>query len=442
MKTLRYFGNTANNAFYLQRIAENLKHFNSPPTIMEYGFVHGFSSPAWENVDFELSNPDWPNTPIWSEVEGASEWARCVEQESPPAKNRFFSRIRELLVKRQAVRDAIFLLKSFWFKPIHLGKREIGLVFGPNFLSRRKFPKLGQSLILFEHGTIRWAGSPSATVLEKVQKARYRGYLKSAAFVLVTNLDPETLDCVDRFVPGAWCAFPHPYIPSGLSPRRLHGTEREGLLSKTKSRYLILLGASHNWDKSHDKGTQSALEAFRFLRASGRPVGLITLEWGNDVEKSKDFLLTEGLADFVAWLPPQPRLPLLRLTENVDLSWNQFGYDSIGAFDLRMIEAGLPHVSRGLTPRAVQLVGSQVPWSIAATADEISTETIEIISNLKQPGYLSGIRSAYDSWYSRFHSPDLTRRILSRVLENLEEGVSGQRLAPNVWQEEAMRQKH
>lgn len=170
-------------------------------------------------------------------------------------------------------------------------------------------------------------------------------------------------------------------------------------------------------------------------------MGLVTLEWGLDQARSREFLEKNGLDDFVAWLPPQGRFRLQKLAASCDLSWNQFGYDSISGFDLRMVEQGLPHVSRGLSIEAVELVGSQVPWSIAATAEGIVTETLEIISRLNQRDYLSGILLAYDSWYSRFHSPDLTRRIFLRVLEHLEGPVGNQRPAPDLWKEESMRHR-
>lgn len=442
--TVRHFGNTANNADYLSRILENLPSVQNAPFIKEFGLKHAISSPAWEHVDFEVRQADWVQNPDWNHVHNAESFTSRVQQHRAGRRITHHPILRwgsSLLRKSRVLRGIVILAELLIAKEAILEENQVSVFYGQNFINALKIPSRSGKTILLEHGTIRWCASASTTLVERVQKARYVKSVRAANFLLVTNLDPETLHYANQLAPGRWCAFPHPYIPSGLAPFESDQRKKEKLLRETNSEILVLLASSHNWSATHDKGTGRALQALSTLRKSGYQIGLVTLNWGLDVQRSRDFLEREGLSDCVAWLPAQPRIQLQKLAASCDISWNQFGYDAIGAFDLRMLEQGTPHVSRGLSEEGVQLVGAQVPWSIASTPDEIFSATKTVVSNLNTPGYRDSVRSEYDSWYRRFHSPDLTRRLFIRVLGATATETGGLTLPADSWREEALEGK-
>ena len=104
------------------------------------------------------------------------------------------------------------------------------------------------------------------------------------------------------------------------------------------------------------------------------------------------------------------------------MSWNQFAYHAIGAFDLRMLEQGVPHVSRGLDSSGVDLVGCQAPWYAAASADEIVSQTSSVISDMVARGrdtVISAHAKRYREWLREYHSPLVLADIENAVFDFL-----------------------
>lgn len=417
---VKHFGNTANNAAYLLKILEQVPGFKNSPRITEWDLTHAISSPAWENCDFQVPSTGWVADPAWIDIPAASKWTEMVRDDAISVVSHRHRRVLRFLSRSQLLRSLLNLARFLMRKKITLREDEIGIFYGGNFLAHRTISKTTGKRFFLEHGTIRWAGSPSGSLLEKLLKFDYANHLRKADFVFVTNLDPESLENVRRLVPGPWCALPHPYIPTGLTPFARSEKLRAELLLESQSDFLILLGASHNWSKSHAKGTEVALQAFRDLRKAGYKIGLVTMEWGLDLARTREFLEQEILSDFVVWLPPRPRFALQKLAACCDLSWNQFGYDGIGALDLRMIEQGLPHISRGFSDEATQLTGTQVPWLIASCVAGVVTQTENVLSNLQVPGYTDKVRSSYRDWIDQNHSPKLVGAIFSTVANSLQ----------------------
>jgi uncharacterized protein with LGFP repeats len=104
------------------------------------------------------------------------------------------------------------------------------------------------------------------------------------------------------------------------------------------------------------------------------------------------------------------------------VSWNQFAYQAFGAFDLRMLEQGVPHVSRGLESFGAELVGSQAPWYAAASADEIVAQTSSVISDIEDRGrdkVHSEHSKRYREWLRDYHSPRVLADIERAVFDSL-----------------------
>jgi len=306
--------------------------------------------------------------------------------------------------------------------------REMAIVYGGNFLGSSRIPRRRSfKLIAFEHGTFRWSLSKSSGIFEMVWKFLYRRNIRRCDFAFVSNLDSETIDAASRLMGNRWAAVPHPYISHSGSPYSGNSKNRAELQMSTDSDHLILLGSSHNWSSLHDKGTFLALEAFRNLRARGHRVGLVTIEWGLQTDESRTFLAENQLDPHVHWLRPLPRKNLQKLAADCDLSWNQFAYRAIGAFDLRMLEQGVPHVSMAPDEVGASLIGAHAPWYDAIEASEIVTQTERILRQYNQRSrneILDEHAELYRAWLSRYHSPEVLMQIQAIVFERLSVGHS------------------
>jgi len=446
-----HLGNTANNAYYNAITLESELGIPSSSKIIEFGLTHAMSAPAWEEVDFEVPSLEWVNTPSWEDIPNA-DTANSALLQFPASwmvrirrtfKGSFLWKGLQPIWRRANARTrrsiriaAVLVLVLAGARPPRFRPRDIPgnatIVYGANFLLKVRLPRRRKvMLIALEHGTARWALSASADWVERFIKRLYRREIRKCEFALVTNIDPESIKAVRQLWGDNWAAVPHPYIPNPETPYVTDSELRKELLLSTESDFLIFLGASHNWSALHDKGTYSALEAFRKLREKGIRVGLVTLDWGLQVTESRTFFSQHGLSDYVQWRLPQPRRGLQRLGGACDVSWNQFAYCAIGAFDLRMLEQGVPHVSRGLDSLGVELVGSREPWYAAASADEIVTQTSCVISDIEERGreeVLIDHAKRYREWVQRHHSPLVLADIEKAVFDFL--GVDKSRRDP------------
>lgn len=85
----------------------------------------------------------------------------------------------------------------------------------------------------------------------------------------VTNLDLRTLELAKDMVPGKWSAIAHPFMFDEKVPYPSNAGTRQKLLTETDYEFLILMAASQNCSKHHDKGSMRALQAFIELRNRG-----------------------------------------------------------------------------------------------------------------------------------------------------------------------------
>lgn len=438
---VRHFANTANNAYHNVLLLKQFEGIESELPIRMFGLEHAISAPAWETVEFDVPTAEWVAQPDWSdfpeaqdvnsrftdlptapvgEHEGennvsSSSWATALRRRlfgplrtQPWAQPLIVVRDRQLLARRPAISE---------------GDDAINLLYGSSSLFVAQPPASPKRTVCMEHGTLRWIADGRRE--EKAFREAYRHQVQEANHVWVTNLDPRTLEIAEDVIPGRWTAFPHPFALDPRVPFLESPGRRAALLAETRSEALVLLAASQNWAKDHDKGSIAALGAFVELRRSGRDVGLVAVEWGRQVNDAKEFLVREGVAGHVAWVPPMARLTLQRTMANVDLVWDQFGLEVFGALALRTLEQGTPLVSRGLAPEGNRFIGGAVPWSRASNVSEIVHETERVLDEVANRGrgvVISETRSRYRAWLTTHHSPALTASLQRDVYRGILDG--------------------
>jgi hypothetical protein len=457
---VRHFGNTANNAYHNVRLLEQYAQIESELPIRMYGLQHAISAPAWEAVDFDVPSAAWVGQPDWSDLPEAvainSRYSDIVPPAPVSAEPVPESAPGGIGALVTAARTRVFgpLRGKRWAQPlISLRDRQmlaarpaidevdgaLNLLYGSGSLFSSQLPRPAHHTVCLEHGTIRWIADGHAE--EKAFRDAYRAQVQGAAHLWVTNLDPRTLEVAEDVAPGRWSAFPHPFIPDDRVPFAEVPEERADLLRQTASESLILLPASQNWSKDHDKGSMTALLAFVELRRTGLDVGLVAIEWGHQVAESKEFLDRSGVGANVVWMPPMARFPLQRMMANVDVVWDQFGLEVFGALALRTIEQGTPLVSRGLAPAGNHFIGGPVPWSAAATTDEIVRETSRVLEAMGSRGRAAVIettRAHYRAWLFARHSPKLTAALQrDRYAEILDGTFDPATVAKDEWAQRA-----
>jgi len=454
---VRHFGNTANNAFHNVMLLRRFEAIESELPISMFGLGHAMSAPAWETVDFDVPAAAWVSAPDWALFpDGVSVNSEYTDIAAPSVLGagldahlrpdrfpRFMSMIRRRVLPRmrghrwaQPVFDLRDLQMLARRHPLPEPDKQINLVYGGDSLAWLKLPKTALRTVCLEHGTVRWLADGGADA--RPLRLAYRRQLQQSQHLWVTNLDPRTLEVAEDVMPGRWSVLPHPFMPDPRVPFT-ESTRREMLLDATRSRSLVLLPSSQNWSKQHDKGSIKALNAFIDLRRSGVDVGLVAVEWGLQLEESKELLKSAGVGDHVAWIPPMARFGLQRMMADVDLVWDQFGLDAFGALALRATEQGTPLVSRGLVPAGEQLIGGSVPWLHAAETSEIVRHTRDVLEDMTARGrevVIVETRERYRRWLLGRHSPRITGALQRELYEALLDGGSARGTArPGRWGE-------
>ena len=434
---VRHFGNTANNAFHNVQLLQRYAGIESELPFRMFGVEHAISAPAWDGVDFEVPDAAWVQDPDWSISPEAVEINRRYSDLPEPAERSIAtdddvattaphpslsSRVDALLGARgrQAKLDLYYRQMLARRPTLDEPDDVVNVIYGSSSQFEMRIPSSARRVVCLEHGTVRWIGEGGRETRE-LQRA-YRQQLKQAAIVWVTNLDLRTIELAEDVIPGRWAALPHPFMPDARVPFAGRAAHRRSLLEQTDSERLILLPASQNWSPEHDKGSIKALNAFIALRRAGHAVGLVAAEWGLQVEESKRLFADAGVAQHVHWVAPMGRWALQRMMADVDVVWDQFGIDVFGALALRTLEQGTPLVSRGLTESGWRLMGEQVPWRRAATADEIVQATATVFTEMAECGREQVIereRQVYRAWLLVRHSPEITAELQRGVYAGL-----------------------
>lgn len=454
---VRHFGNTANNAYFNVRLLDQFTNLESVLPIQMYGLRHAISAPAWEAIEFDVPSVEWVDTPDWSPIPEAVTVNRHFAGMDPVSAlgsndDATSAGVSGFARFTTSLRTRLFgpLRGQRWAQPlIDIRDRQslagrptiseaadaINLLYGSGSLYSSQPQQNATRTVCFEHGTVRWIADGDRDLA--AYRQAYRKQVEQAQHLWVTNLDPRTLEVAEDVAPGRWSALPHPYVPDPRVPFAESVSRREELLRQTGSDALVLLPASQNWSKHHDKGSMRALLAFVELRRKGVNVGLVAVEWGLQLAESKQFLEQAGVGDNVAWMPPMARITLQRLMANVDVVWDQFGLEVFGALALRAVEQGTPLVSRGLAPMGETLIGGPVPWQQAATTDGIVRETVAVLEDMSRCGRATVVaetRARYRGWLLERHSAEMTavlqRDVYTSMLEGSFEPGSA---APDQW---------
>lgn len=450
---IHHFGNTANNALHNVLIFNTYSQNHAVLPIKMFGLAHAISAPAWELGNFVVPSSQWVENPNWNAFPEAAQINKyfsdlphssgntemsdvnAIEQQmvSPNfkqtigrliANSPFHQLFNNLLVKR-SIHSSV---------PINLGKNDICIIYGADSLLKTRPPRQMNQVVSLEHGTIRWIANGADSDIE--WRKMYTKQVQKSRHLWVTNLDPKTLELAEDVMPGRWTALPHPFMLSEKVPFQEDTLFRQLILQNTKSDFLVLLPSSQNWGKHHDKGSMKALEAFVQLRSQGINVGLVAAEWGLQLQESKEYLHKAGVDDYVYWVSPMSRFKLQQMMANVDVVWDQFGLDAFGALALRALEQGVPLISRGLKPEGVRVIGTQVPWMIAETSDQISALTTSLFADMgsrSRSSVIFEIQQKYRGWLIRHHNPAMTVAIQENLYSNLLEHDNIFEMPTDVW---------
>jgi glycosyltransferase involved in cell wall biosynthesis len=250
----------------------------------------------------------------------------------------------------------------------------------------------------YEHGTLRTIPF-DPTLVGRLCRLAYR----HAAAVFVTNVDvlPSTeklsLDqasvvrlphaCDDRDILGVRAANPT------CRPRA------DGVIT-------FLAPARHHWSSggpSLEKGNDLLIRAAARLYAEGARFEVILMEWGQDVDRTRDLITNLGCEAVFRWVPPKNKRELWKAFLEAHGVLNQFRIPGIGGVDFEALTLGCRLITRVDAVVLERFFGVGPPILAASTDEEIAGQMRRVIAD---PDDHEGIGRRSRDWAQGCHSSE------------------------------------
>lgn len=248
-----------------------------------------------------------------------------------------------------------------------------------------------------------------------------RWLYQNAPVVFVTNLD-----CLDHaealgIGPDRRHAALHAYDLTLMSRPVGEGDAkvRRLLPHLTPDQTLLLAPARHHWQSGNAswlKGNDLYLRALGALKREGFDFHLVTVAWGQEVERSKHLIATEGLEDRVTWIKPQSRPIMKALYHRSAGVIDQFNAEAFGGVALDAMACAKRLVTRFDAQKCREFFTTPAPLASCATLEAVIGGLKEI---LLDPRDEAGRGRALQAWVQSENSEDRQLAILLRALQPL-----------------------
>lgn len=430
-----HIGNVANIA-YLNTKFLRRKGVEADVYVHDYG-ITCLSCPEWEEGDFDaqsvsMQNPDWSKVlmkngwqrPEWVKPVPPSTWHRLpyasvdtfIEQMewklNKLLKEHQYCIIRESL-RRRGLPELDFVEAGRHFDIYRWEKivtdYDIVVTYGAEPINCLiDYPT--KPYIAVDYGsplrTMVWG--QSGPYNPQLLKASY----KMADCVILTN--PDIKPIAEKLQIKNYVFVPHPVDETRYAPGP------SGIRADLESRYgqdiLVLFApARHDWDI---KGNDKMIRAIALLaREYEDQFVLILNRWGNDIEKSKNLLQSEGIADKVIWLPLITKLQMVDYYRAADIVLDQFNISTFGLTTPEAMACAKPVILHFNWQIHRWCFSERPPVLEAQTVNEIYERLRELV---RDPDYRQRLGQRSREWVITHHGwervADLHIEIYEKIL--------------------------
>ena len=194
--------------------------------------------------------------------------------------------------------------------------------------------------VAFEHGTMRdipFQNDPQG----KLTALAYH----EADHVYITNCD--NVRAAERLRLRDFSFIPHPVNEEGIHLDPQAVVLRTELLRKHGADFILFHPARQHWTAerhpSWEKGNDFFIRGLaQFMKAANARPLCVCVEWGHTVAQSKALLEELGIADCIAWIPPQPNRAMVRYVLASDVVADQFFLGAFGSLTPKAMMCGRP----------------------------------------------------------------------------------------------------
>jgi glycosyltransferase involved in cell wall biosynthesis len=268
----------------------------------------------------------------------------------------------------------------------------------------------------YEHGTLR------NIPFEDNEQGRMCAFCyRESSIVFVTNSD--VLDSARRL---GLTDDQMVFLPHAVDSDKLlrYAEANRTLAPPTDAATTFFSPTRQDWVSGHSdwsKGNDRMIRALAVARERGFDCRFVLVEWGKDLDASRNLIAELDLADYVEWLAPMRKRDLWKQYLRSHAVIDQFLTPAIGGVTFEAMALGR-RVITALDPVVTEeFFGATPPVFISQTTNQIAEALCRVAAD---PDDCAGVGEAARDWFRRYHSAeriiDLQVDAYSRMLADPE----------------------
>ena len=274
------------------------------------------------------------------------------------------------------------------------------------YLSRCK------NYVCYEHGTLRRIPFEK-NVTGRLTSLSYA----SSKGVFITNCDEENLDSANKL---SISKGKKHFLPHAFNYKRLHKHAASRLWERNFSApYKLLMTCRQHWtdeNLSLTKKNDILIRALPYLVEENFPFTLSLIEWGSDIQATKNLISELKVDKYVEWLPVQPKSKLWDLYLDHHLVIDQFALAAISGCGFESLALGCPVLTATNKKLMDDFFGKAPPFLGAKNKREVAEKILELFAS--KSNYFKRSKESID-WIIEYHSPEKISKIQSKVYESI-----------------------
>ena len=249
----------------------------------------------------------------------------------------------------------------------------------------------------YEHGTLRDIPFEQ-TLLGLICRLSY----KKAPCVFITNSD--VIPSAKRL--GLERSRLH-FLPHAFDEKKLFSFREDNPdLAPPVDRIQVFCPSRHHWksgETSWRKGNDVLLRGAALVAATNRNFCLTLVEWGQEVDLSKELIEQLQIADLVEWVQPMGKRDLWHSYCTSHAVVDQFVLPALGGVGFEALALGRRLISRIDEPQLSAFFGKSPPVMNASSPVEVASALQAVIEDAADR---TGLGKAGRNWIERFHSAE------------------------------------
>lgn len=242
--------------------------------------------------------------------------------------------------------------------------------------------------IAFEHGTLRdipFENSPQG----RLTALAYR----KADLVMITN--PDNIRAARNLRLSNFISIPHPV--NDIWHRNFQNKPK-----KTSKKKILFCPTRHDWAF---KNINYFIEALPTVRKNTKtPFKVVFVEWGNEIDRSKNLIRSLGVEEFSSWIRPLSKKDLAAKMEECDIVLDQAFWIGMGTITAEALLTGRP-VLTSYDAKLCQWMFPDPPPIISVfSTDDVVWALTDLLNN---PSKIIKIGLKGKEWFKKYHAKSI-----------------------------------